>query len=182
MNDVLSNDGWLAWLPWRPLVWGGAAALYAVPVVAKLAVPGMLWDGADFIFAAVLIFGSALLMEIGLRLSHDVAYRAGVAIAVGAAFFTVWSNAAVGIIGNEGNPLNLMYFAVLAALGLAAIVVRFRARPLSKALFAMAAAQFAIAAVAQYHGHFTWVIAAFLAAIWAASGWLFAKARATSPS
>ena len=182
MNDVLSNDGWLARLPWRPLVWGGAAALYAVPVVAKLTVEGMLWDETDFIFAAVLIFGSALLVEIGLRLSKDVAYRMAVAIAVGAAFFTAWSNAAVGIIGNENNPLNLMYFAALAAMGLAALVARFRAGALSKVLYAMALAQFAIAAVAQYHGHFTWVIAAFFAAIWATSGRLFAKASSAARS
>lgn len=182
MNDVLSNDGRLARLPWRPLVWGGAAALYAVPVVAKLTVEGMLWDETDFIFAAVVIFGSALLVEIGLRLSHDIAYRAGVAIAVGATFLTVWSNAAVGIIGNEDNPLNLMYFAALAAIGLAVLASRFRAGALSKILFAMAAAQFAIAAIAQYHGHFTWVIALFFAAIWATSGWLFAKASAAARS
>lgn len=179
MTDILSETGPLARLPWRPLVWGGAAALYAVPVVAWLAVDGMLWDGADFVFAAVMIFGSALLIEIGLRISSSIAYRAAVAIAVGAAFLTVWANGAVGIIGNEDNPLNLMYFAALAALGLAALAVRFRAGPLSKVLFAMAAVQFAIAAVAQYHGHFIWVIAAFFAAAWALAGWLFARARAT---
>jgi hypothetical protein len=178
MNEMLSNDGWLARLPWRPLVWGGAAALYAVPVVAKLTVPGMLWDETDFIFAAVLIFGSALLVEIGLRLSSDVAYRMAVAVAVGATFFTIWANGAAGIIGNEDNPLNLMYLVALAAMGLAVLASRFRSGALSKIVFAMAIAQFAIAAVAQYHGHFTWVIAMFFAAVWATSGWLFAKSGA----
>ena len=67
MTGILSDTGPLARLPWRPIVWGGAAALYAVPVVAWFAVDGMLWDGADFVFAAVMIFGSALLVEIGLR-------------------------------------------------------------------------------------------------------------------
>ncbi|WP_374405478.1 hypothetical protein [Pelagerythrobacter sp.] len=177
MNEAFSNDGRLARLPWRPLVWGGAAALYAVPVVAWLAVPGMLWDGADFVFAAVLIFGAALMVEIGLRLSRDVAYRAGVAVAVGAAFLTVWANGAVGMIGDEDNPLNLMYLAALAAMALAALAARCRAAALSKIAWAMAATQFAIAAVAQYHGHFVWVIAAFFATIWATSGWLFAKAQ-----
>lgn len=178
MNEMLSNDGWLARLPWRPLVWGGAMALYAVPVMAKLAVPGMLWDETDFIFAAVLIFGSALLVEIGLRLSSDIAYRMAVAVAVGATFFTIWANGAVGIIGNEDNPLNLMYLAALAAMGLAVLASRFRAGALSKIVFAMAIAQFAIAAVAQYHGHFTWVVAMFFSAIWGTSGWLFAKSHA----
>ena len=179
MTDILSDTGPLARLPWRPIVWGGAAALYAVPVVAWFAVDGMLWDGADFVFAAVMIFGSALLVEIGLRISANVAYRAAVAIAVGASFLTVWINGAVGVIGSEDNPLNLMYFAALAAMGLAALAVRFRAAPLSKILLAMASAQFAIAAVAQYHGHFIWVIAAFFATVWALAGWLFARARAT---
>lgn len=175
MNDLFANDGRLARLPWRPLVWGGAVALYAVPVVAWLTVDGMLWDEADFAFAAVLIFGSALLVEIGLRLSHDVAYRVGVALAVGASFFTIWANGAVGIIGNENNPLNLMYLAALAAMGLAVLAVRFRAAGLSKVMFAMVAAQFAVAAVAQYHGYFVWIITLFFVAIWGTASWLFAK-------
>ena len=47
MTDILSDTGPLARLPWRPIVWGGAAALYAVPVVAWFAVDGMLISTAS---------------------------------------------------------------------------------------------------------------------------------------
>lgn len=34
-------------------------------------------------------------------------YRIGAAVALGAAFFEVWMNLAVGIVGSEDNPVNL---------------------------------------------------------------------------
>jgi hypothetical protein len=35
-------------------------------------------------------------------------------LAVGTALFLVWSNLAVGLIGSENNPANMMYLGVLA--------------------------------------------------------------------
>jgi hypothetical protein len=43
-----------------------------------------------------------------------------------AAFILIWMNLAVGIIGSEDNPANLMYGGVLAVAIVGAFMVRFR--------------------------------------------------------
>ena len=180
MNAATSQSS-LARFPWRPLIWGGAALLFSIPVVAGIVQPeGFDWSPMDYVFAAVMIFGSALVMELGLRMSGNATYRFGFAVALGTAFFTIWSNLAVGIIGNEDNPLNLMYFAALLLGIVGALAVRFRAAGLGHVTGALAVAQFAIAGIAQFNGYFTWIIAAFFAVLWSASSMLFRKAARTS--
>ena len=46
--------------------------------------------------------------ELAARMTGNSAYRTG-GIAVAAAFILVWMNLAVGVIGTEDNPLNLLY-------------------------------------------------------------------------
>jgi hypothetical protein len=70
-----------------------------------------------------------------------MAYRVAVGIALAAAFLLVWMNLAVGIIGSEDNPVNLMYFGVLAIFILGATMARLRPQGMARALFATALAQ-----------------------------------------
>jgi hypothetical protein len=70
-----------------------------------------------------------------------MAYRVAVGIALAAAFLLVWMNLAVGIIGSEDNPVNLMYFGVLAIFILGATIARLRPQGMARALFATALAQ-----------------------------------------
>ncbi len=51
-----------------------------------------------------------------------MAYRFAVGVALAAAFLLVWMNLAVGLIGSEDNPANLMYFGVLAVGFIGAII------------------------------------------------------------
>ena len=39
-----------------------------------------------------------------------VVYRTAIAVAVGAALFLLWGMAALGVVGIEGDPADLMYF------------------------------------------------------------------------
>jgi len=69
-------------------------------------------------------------------------------MAVAAALFRVWINMAVGMVGNEDNPVNLMYFGVLAVGVIGAIIARLRPRGMANAMFAMAIAQALVAVIA----------------------------------
>jgi thiazole synthase ThiGH ThiG subunit len=61
-----------------------------------------------------------------------------VALALVAAMLLVWVNLAVGIIGSEDNPANIMYLGVHAVLILGALLALFRPQGMARALFATA--------------------------------------------
>jgi hypothetical protein len=69
------------------------------------------------------------------------AYGIAVGIALVATFLLVWMNLAVGLIGSENNPLNLLYGAVLAVGVIGAIVAHARPGGMARALLGMAATQ-----------------------------------------
>jgi hypothetical protein len=110
-----------------------------------------------------------------------IAYRFAVGVALAAALILVWLSLGVGIIGKDGDPANLMYFGVLAVGIIGALVVRFRARGMARALFATALAQTLVAVIAIFAslGH-PWsgplelvLLNGFFVAMFTGSGWLF---------
>jgi hypothetical protein len=125
------------------------AFLLMIPLVAMQFTDQVVWTLADFVVAGTLLGGTGLLYELAARkASSNTAYRAAAAVALGTALFLVWSNLAVGIIGDEGNPANGMYLGVLAVGVTGAILAHFRPRGLARALFATALAQAVVAAIA----------------------------------
>lgn len=135
------------------------------------------WSPADFIVAGILLFGAGLAYELVASRGDTVAYRAAVGIAVGTALLLVWMNLAVGLIGKEDNPANLMYLGVLGVGTIGAAIARFRPRDMATALFATAAAQMLVAVIAQVAGlGFTFILNGFFALLWVGSGLLFRRA------
>jgi hypothetical protein len=66
-----------------------------------------------------------------------------------AGIFTLfWINGAVGIIGSEDNPANVLYGGVLAALLIGTIVARLEPQGMTRALFATALAQALVPVIA----------------------------------
>ena len=124
---------------------GVALATAFILLIPLLAAPA--WSLADFVFAGALIFGTGLVYVLAARKAGNIAYRAAVGVALAAAFILVWVTGAVGIIGSEDNPANLMYFGVLAVGIISAIVARFRPPGMARALFATALAQALVAAI-----------------------------------
>jgi hypothetical protein len=106
------------------------------------------WDLADFALAGALLFGAGFTFALAARKAGNFAYRAAVVTALAAAFILVWVNLAVGIIGDEGNPANLMYLGVLAIGIVGAIFARFKPHGMARALFATALAQALVAVIA----------------------------------
>lgn len=127
---------------WRKGMWTGAAVFLAWPAVAMLLeVPGVKWDSAAFVVMGALLAAAGFAVEIGMRKSRNFFYRAGVAVAIGGAFLTIWINLAVGAMGSEDNPANLLYGGVLLTGLVGAVVSRMRPKGLAWTLLAMAAVQ-----------------------------------------
>ena len=95
----------------------------------------------------VLLAVAVTLVYLVVRMRQNTAYRSAVGLALAASFLLVWVNLAVGIIGEPDNPANLMYVGVLAIGVIAAIIARFRAHGMARAMFVTALAEALVAAI-----------------------------------
>ncbi|MDT8408969.1 MAG: hypothetical protein RQ741_05165 [Wenzhouxiangellaceae bacterium] len=133
---------------WRITGWGFLVLLLLIPLVAMQFTDEIGWTGSDFVLMGILFLALGLGFELAVRLSPSLAYRAAFGLAVLGAILLTWINLALGIIGSEDNPANLMYGSVLATGLIGAMLVRGRPRGLAATLLAMAGVQAAIAAIA----------------------------------
>lgn len=171
---------------WRLFGWGAAVALILTPLVAmQLDAPVVNWTLGDFVFAIVMIGGTGLLFELATRTSRNWAYRSAVALALLASFLIVWINGAVGILGNEDNPANLVFGVVLAIEIAGTIVASAKADAMVRAMGVTAGAQALIGLVVfacgiaanEPPGAFgLLILIEGFAALWLGSALLFAKA------
>lgn len=119
-------------------------ALLLIPLTGTLTVEGWNWKWNDFLFAWVVFTVTTFFFRfLVTRPMANLAYKAGVTLAVLAGFLVFWITAAVQIIGDE-NPANLLYLGViLTGLGGVALA-RFRPAGMAKAAFATAAVTFVV--------------------------------------
>lgn len=180
MHDQRGTARWDRAL--RVLIWGGAALLLLLPLVAMQFTAEVNWDGFDFAVMGALLLAVCSACELALRRSGDWFYRAGFAGAVGTGFLLIWANLAVGYIGDEGNPWNLLFAGVLAVALLGAIMARFRPAGMARAMAATAAAH-GLAAAGALAGRMDVPLAptVIFVILWLASAALFHQA-ARSPS
>jgi len=127
-------------VPWRPLGWGAAAALLILPFVAMQVTREVSWTASDFIAFGVMLLAVGLPLELVARASSNWYYRGAAALALLGAFLTVWANLAVGIVGSEHNPANLLFFAALLVGIVGTILVRGKANGMALVMVATAAA------------------------------------------
>ena len=163
----------------RIAVWGGAALLMLAPAVATRLSDEMRWDAGDFILVGAMLLAGCGLFELAMRKSGSWAYRAGAMVAVAAAFLIFLAAGAVGIIGGEDEPANLLHLGVIALASAGALAARFRPRGMARAMAAAAVAQGAAGIVGMI---LVPDVRGFLAAtalftpLWLLSAWLFRKA------
>jgi hypothetical protein len=163
------------------------AFLLLIPLVATQFTQEMAWTLEDFVLAGVLLFGTGLVYVLVARKWNNTRYRLAVGLAVMAGLLLVWGNLAVGFIGNEDNPANLLYGGVLAVAFIGALAARFRPRGMAHAMFAAALVQFLVPLVAaaiwrpEVNLGMVQVIAlnTVFAMLWVGSGVLFRRASAT---
>ena len=167
--------------PGRIIGWGGLGCLLLLPAVAMQFTDEVNWDETDFIVAGLIFSIVGGLVELAVRLSSNWFYRIGAFFAIFSGFVVVWSNLAIGMIGNENNPINLLFIAVLLiALG-GAILGRFRNTALARAMLLAGLAQaaigfgFGVLGADMRGGIFTLI----LSSLWFFSATLFHASRET---
>ena len=162
----------------------GTGLLLMIPFIGMLVSDEWQWGFFDFIFMGGLIFGTGLTFVLVARQMNNFFYRIAVGVAGVAGFLLLWVNAAVEIIGDD-NPANLMYLGVLATAFFGAIIARFKAAGMARAMFATAFAHTLVAVIA-------WIfyptaspgpvgilaINAFFVMLWVGSALLFRNASA----
>ncbi|RSK32433.1 hypothetical protein [Hymenobacter metallilatus] len=167
-----------------------AGLLLLIPLVAMQYTTEVNWTFSDFVFAAVVLFGAGSTFVLIARMGNNGTYRLAAGVGVVAGLLLVWANAAVGLVGSEDHPANLLYGAVLlVALG-GAIAARFRPLGTSNAMFAAALTYVAVTIIALFvwkptgaaaepSAHLLNVVVfnAVFAGLWAVSGWLFRRAN-----
>lgn len=128
--------------------------LLMIPLVAMQFTQEVMWTLGDFIFAAVMIFGTGLTYLTVTRKAGQTVYRLAVAVALAAGFLLIWLNGAVGIIGSEDNLINAWYYAVALAGIAGALLSRFYAKGMALTMLVMALGQALIAVVALGRGYY----------------------------
>ncbi len=169
-------------IPWRLIRWVVPVVLLTIPWLARLP-----WTASDFIFAGAMFAIVGGIFELTVRASGNTWYRGGVAAALGTAFLLVWINGAVGFIGDENNPANLIFFVVITIAISGAIVARFEAAAMARAMTVAGGAQVLVALLTLIMGlgageppGLAGVVVLILvfAGLWFFSGFCFRKAAA----
>jgi len=111
-----------------------------IPLVAMQFTGEVDWDLADFIVMGTLIFGTGLTYRLVTGKCGEIEYRVAIGFALATGFFLIWANLAVGIIGSENNPINLLYFGVIAVGIIGAFISRFQSHKMAFVMFALALA------------------------------------------
>lgn len=182
MNDLSSPRAPLV-IGWRIAGWGSLLALLMLPALAMQISDEVNWTTGDFVFAAILLGFVGTVVELAARFARPGAPRIGYLIAGFTAFFTFWSNAAVGIIGDE-DSVNVFFFLMVAVAIFAAMVVRFRPGAMRWIAMLLAIGQYAVgvAALRMMPGHAVeWGFLTVFALLWLTAAWCFNRAVIKRP-
>ena len=180
MTTQTDTNGTRPRLSRRLMGWSIPVLLLLVPFAA-----GAPWTPSDYVVAGALFAIVGLGIELAVRLSKDIVYRVAAAVAVVTGFLLVWVNIAVGFLGDEENPANLMFFGLLGLTLIGALAVRFRAAGLARLLVATAVGQVLIGVAALTFGlgasgdrgvYEAVMGTSMFTVLWLAAAWLFARA------
>src|SRR5690606_31608444 len=128
------------------------AALLMVPLLA-MQFGNANWGAGDFVIAGALLFGTSFVFGLAMRAAGSIAHRVAAGLALFGGLFLVWSSLAVGLVGlvglvgSSGEPVDLLYAAVLAVGIIGTIIVRYRPAGMARTLFVTAAAHAVITAI-----------------------------------
>lgn len=157
------------------MTWAIAGLLLLLPLVAMQFTEEVNWDLADFIIFGAMLTAACSAYELAARVTGSTAYRTATGVALVAAFILIWINLAVGIIGTEDNPANLIFGGVLAVGIIGAVIARLRPQGISRALVATALTQASVAMIPGLEPEAVILIGLFTV-LWLVSAWLFRKA------
>ncbi len=140
------------------------------------------WNEVFAYSIMLLVVGGAYELWQWLKKQNKM-YRFAFSIGLMSIIFLGWVSGAVGIIGSENNPVNLMYWAVPTVMIIGSFVSRFRSKGMSYTLFSTALVQFLVPVMALIiSSEVSWgnagVIGVFIinfifVTLFAGSSWLF---------
>jgi hypothetical protein len=169
----------------RLIGWTVVAGLLIAPAIAMRFTNEVQWTTSDFVFAGSVLIGAGGIAELAVRASDAWSYRFGAGLALLASALLLWFNGAVGIIGSEDHPANMLYLGVIIAAFVGAVASRFRAAGLALAMLSAAVLQVGIGVVAVWRGwgegSENWpqpiiVLSIVFGLLWLASAALFRRA------
>lgn len=175
----------------RILAWGGVLVLLTLPAIAMRFTTEVQWTPSDFVFAAAVLGGAGMLVELIVWKSGGTFYRLGAILALATSVLLVWVTGAVGLIGNEAEPANLLCLGIIGLVLIGAVMARFEARGMAWALATAGLAQ-AVIAIAAWtqgwgRGAVNWPMdvlgaSGVFALLWWSAAALFRQAGVRTPS
>ena len=177
------DDGWNS-RPWRIAAWFATAGLIALPITIQLISGNFGWSLADFVSVTIILLMSCGLFDIAARSASSASYLAGTSAALAAGFGSIVLNGAIGFVGSEDEPHNLLFLAVVCVAVIGAVLARGHAMALSIAMSAAGIAHIVVSIGLLINADGTSdgdpqmevVGLTVFAAMWLASAWLFRKA------
>jgi hypothetical protein len=131
----------------RLIVWAVVVALILMIPVAMKFTNEVQWNEAVAYSVILLAAGGAYELWQWLK-TRTSAYRRAFGFGLAGAFLLGWVNGAVGIIGSDDNPVNLMYGAVFAVGLIGSLISRFKPRGMAHTLFVAAIVQMLVPVIA----------------------------------
>jgi len=131
----------------RRIVWAIVGVLIVALLTAMQFTDEVQWNEAVAYGVILLLAGGAYELWLWLR-TRNGTYRIAFDVGLLGVFLLGWVSGAVGIIGSENQPVNLMYWAVPAVLIIGSLISRFKPRGMAYTLFTAAIVQVLIPVVA----------------------------------
>lgn len=156
-----------------------------IPLVGMQLSDEVVWTFFDFVFAGTFIFGIGLTYQLIARRGPTAHYRVATGLPLVATFLLVWVDGAVGIIGSEDNPANLLYGGVLAILFFGSVIADLKPKGMSRVLYTTALAHILVPVIAFIFWRpdfglgvvYVFILNAIFSLLWIASGIYYGRAH-----
>ena len=131
----------------RRIVWAIVGVLIVALLTAMQFTDEVQWNEAVAYGVILLLAGGTYELWLWLR-TRNGTYRIAFDVGLLGVFLLGWVSGAVGIIGSENQPVNLMYWAVPAVLLIGSLISGFNPRGMARTLFAAALVQILVPVIA----------------------------------
>ena len=156
-----------------------------LPLIAMQFTNEVTWDITDFLVGGILFLVTGLSYEVVSTKAVNKTHRIGTGVTLFTSLLLIWVNLAVGLIGSENNPANLMYVGLLGVVFIGATMSRLKADTMVWVMSTAAVSQILVALIAiiagwgQEGANWPWNLAVgnlIFALLWLGSAGLFGLA------